>query len=238
MVIAELLHAVHHLQGHHPGDLLHQLLQLCNLTIHLLHLLILLLLRRRGKFSILFLKCRKPRLNQHRHLLGFPPRPSTVTRVTMMMIPITPRPTFLSYYRAMTVTPLAILAPPTFPHSVPHLTVSMWRRTTDRREVDCWPFLTEVEMFSLITQVTCYILLRVASATVLDTDVISALKWIVWLPPETTDTFQTTVGCTNSGHYRQASGTAQTIAEEDIVPAYSSTQCDVFICSISTSGRM
>ena len=71
-------------------------------------------------------------------------------------------------------------------------------------------------MFSLIMEVTCYTLHPQASATVLDMDERSVLKENVWLLPEITDMFQTTVGCTGSGLFRQDSSFAPICAEEDI----------------------
>ena len=71
-------------------------------------------------------------------------------------------------------------------------------------------------MFSLTMEVTCFIIHPLALATVLDTDERSVLKWNVWLLPEITDMFQTTVGCTGSGLFRQDSSFAPICAEEDI----------------------
>ena len=196
------------------------------------------LLQKHAKFLIMWLKCsRNPLMSQRRHHRDFLPRPSTVTR-EMMMIPTTPRHTFLSKLAPMMALLLPILARPIFLLSVPHLPVMILRRTTDRRGIDYWLFLTWAEMFSLTTQVTCCIIHRLGSVTVLVMDVRSAAKWSVWLPPEPTDMFQTIVGCTSSGHYRQASNTAQKIAEEDTVNVYSSIKCDLFRCFISRFRRM
>ena len=82
-----------------------------------------------------------------------------------------------------------------------------------------WPTL----MYSTRTQVICYTLLQLASATAVATDVRSAPRRIVWLLPETRDTFQTTVGCISSGHFRQISNIVQFSAEEVTANAYSDT---------------
>jgi len=78
-------------------------------------------------------------------------------------------------------------------------------------------------MFNKRTQVICYILLQLASATAVATDVRSVHKRIVLLLPETKAMFQTTVGCTTSGHCRQSSSIARDIAEEVIANVYSNT---------------
>ena len=79
------------------------------------------------------------------------------------------------------------------------------------------------EMYSTRTQVICYTLLQLASATAAATDVRSAPRRIVWLLPETRDTFQTTVGCISSGHFHQSSSIVQFTAEEVTANAYSDT---------------
>ena len=76
-------------------------------------------------------------------------------------------------------------------------------------------------MFSLTTEVTCYILRQLASATVSDTDVRSVPKLIVWHPPETMDMFQTTAACTSSGLSQQVFSSVQTNVEEVIANVWS-----------------